>query len=284
MSEVYLNCHCEERSDMTISAILFILLFSFSAHATCTPTPDCASIGYTETSCETISLKCPFDQTKLYCFPCDSSYQYTCSNPNEYGKGESCKGKYKSCCNTDCVVGNIYYSDGTCNSCLDTNKTPIGVVVKDNELVMSQRVGGIQWGGYGTNISTLTNYSSSANAKTDFNGKDNTAKIVAYFGEDIDTTLHAGVFCHKYTTEGTSAGDWYLPAMGELYNYVHENYNKIQSTWVNKLALDISINFTFWSSSEYTMYNTWSISVYDGSIYASNKYDAISISCFLSIN
>ena len=44
-------------------------LFSYNAYAVCTPTPDCASIGYTETSCETKSIKCPFDTSKLFVIP-----------------------------------------------------------------------------------------------------------------------------------------------------------------------------------------------------------------------
>ena len=67
------------------------------AHASCTPTPDCATIGYTETSCEGDSLKCPFDITKLYCIPCDSSFKYDCNGANEVGVGEICNGKYASC-------------------------------------------------------------------------------------------------------------------------------------------------------------------------------------------
>ena len=281
MSEVYLNCHTEERSDVSISAILFILLFPFSSHATCTPTPDCASIGYTETSCETISLKCPFDQTKLYCFPCDSSYQYTCSNPNEYGDGESCKGKYKSCCITDCIIGAIYYSDSSCDTCLNSNKTPIGIVVKDYELIMSNKTENIQWGGFDSDISILTNYNNIADAKTDFNGKANTAKIVGHFGEDVDTTLHAGLFCHKYSTAGTNAGDWYLPATGELYSYVYNNYNKLSHTW--NLAWNISLSNSFWSSSEYSNKFAWY--VYSGNGYTNTlpKTDTHSVTCFLAL-
>ena len=266
-----------------LGAMTIIGLFSFNAQAECTPTPDCASIGYTETSCETISLKCPFDQTKLYCFPCDSSYQYTCTANNEYGDGESCKGKYKSCCNTDCVVGAIYYSDKTCSSCLDNSKTPVGVVVKDNELVMSNRTGDIQWGRYGTDISTLTNYSSTSDVKTDFNGKDNTAKIVAHFGEDVDATKHAGVLCYKYSTEGTNVGDWYLPAVGELDSYVYGNYSKLYDTWVSKLAWTTSFSYYFWSSSENSNYYAWSVySDYDN-VYPNSKNRNYSVTCFLDI-
>jgi hypothetical protein len=59
-----------------------VALFSFNAYAECTPTPDCASIGYTETSCETDYLACPFDNTKLKCMPCDSTYRYNCVGEN----------------------------------------------------------------------------------------------------------------------------------------------------------------------------------------------------------
>jgi len=68
-----------------------------TAKAECVPQPNCASIGYTETSCETQSVKCPFDATKLYCLPCDSKYQYSCSGVGESGSGNGCKGKYESC-------------------------------------------------------------------------------------------------------------------------------------------------------------------------------------------
>ena len=86
---------------------LWILLSCTSitnvSHAACTPTPDCASMGYTETSCDGDSLKCPFDISKLYCIPCDSSFKYNCVGDNIIGGvGLSCGGKYVSCeCVTD---------------------------------------------------------------------------------------------------------------------------------------------------------------------------------------
>ena len=79
-----------------IGAIV-IGLVPFNVYGECTPAPDCASIGYTKTSCEGDSLKCPFDTSKLYCIPCDSSYKYTCDGTNEVGVGNSCGGKYVSC-------------------------------------------------------------------------------------------------------------------------------------------------------------------------------------------
>ena len=156
--------------------MIWILVSSLTmtniAHAECTPAPDCASIGYTETSCETISLKCPFDTSKLKCFPCDSTFRYTCSGDNiTGGVGSTCNGKYASCeCSggyiwsgnacedkPDCTVGMIYYSDKSCSSNYDSSKTAIGVVVKYNELIMTQRLGSMYWSNAYVDTS-LTNY------------------------------------------------------------------------------------------------------------------------------
>ncbi len=143
-------------------SVIVIGLVPFNVYGECTPTPDCASIGYTETSCEGDYLACPFDSTKLKCIPCDSSFRYNCSGNNiTGGTGSTCGGKYTQCecsssdyifsngqcvCDPSCKVGAIYYSDGTCSACRLENKNPVGVVVKDNELVMSAyNSGGMHW-------------------------------------------------------------------------------------------------------------------------------------------
>ena len=72
-------------------------LLSTTAHAECTPAPDCANMGYTETFCEGDSLKCPFDISKLFCIPCDTSFKYDCSDTGEIGVGYSCNNKYAAC-------------------------------------------------------------------------------------------------------------------------------------------------------------------------------------------
>ena len=116
------NCHTENiiSRDCHVASLLtmtMVGLFSFSAHATCTPTPDCASIGYTETSCENQSVKCPFDTSKLFCIPCDSSFKYDCNKePSLAGIGASCNNKYSAC---ECIKGAISV-EGNCtcdNSC-----------------------------------------------------------------------------------------------------------------------------------------------------------------------
>ena len=94
---------------MMIGASLLMMTFSFATKTnaeTCTQVPTCAELGYTETNCGlNMALKCPFDQTKLFC------------------------GKEK------CKAGDIYYSDNTCSSTYSNNKTVVGVVAGNRFLV-----------------------------------------------------------------------------------------------------------------------------------------------------
>jgi len=54
------------RGQAIFKLILCILISSTSiAQAECTPTPDCASIGYTDTSCDGKFVRCPFDISNL---------------------------------------------------------------------------------------------------------------------------------------------------------------------------------------------------------------------------
>ena len=91
-----------------MGASLLMMTFSFTMNAnaqTCTSMPSCATLGYTETSCSGDSLKCPFDQTKLFC------------------GGEKCQ------------VGDIYYSDNTCSESYTSGKTVVGVVAGKGVIV-----------------------------------------------------------------------------------------------------------------------------------------------------
>ncbi len=287
--------------------IIVIGLVPFNVYAECTPTPDCASIGYTETSCEGASLKCPFDITKMMCMPCDSSFRYDCSGDNiTGGTGSACGGKYVSCeCDTegyvfnngfcicptiiesDCLVGAIYYPDGKCSNDYVACLNPVGVVVKDNELVMSwQSTSTMQWG-TDTNINTLTNITSNYTLKTDYNGADNTAKIVAFQTEEgLTSSNSAAIYCNEYAPTGmeSSKGRWYLPAFGELYKYVYGNYNTLLNIYTTHLESDKFVRW-FWSSSEYSSSNAWAISVESGDTYVdgNEKYRAYWVSCFLAL-
>ena len=279
--------------------IAVIGLVPFNVYGECTPAPDCDAIGYTETSCEGAFIKCPFDTSKLFCVPCDSSFKYDCSGDNiTGGTGSTCGGKYVSCeclvggkfnngmcvCDAACTVGAIYYSDGSCSTCVIPSKTAIGIVVKDNELVMSNNLGNISWGDAGKDISGLANKSLLA-AQNDYAGIANTATLVSkQTAAGLTSSNSAAIYCNEYYTAGTNANDWYLPATGELYEYVYGNYSDLYNTWVNVLTLDTEFYHIFWSSTEESRFNAWSVYSNDGNIISDYKGGGGSVTCFLSIN
>ena len=85
------------------------------ASAQCVATQDCATLGYTETSCSGGSgVKCPFGN-KWACFKSESEvcqkygFTYSCNQDNETGPyGDSCNNKYASC---SCAEGYIWQND-----------------------------------------------------------------------------------------------------------------------------------------------------------------------------
>ena len=293
------DCHVRTSSFLAMTMILF----PFSAHATCTPTPDCASIGYTQTSCETKSVKCPFDTSKLFCLPCDTKFQYTCSGDNiTGGTGSSCNNKYVSCscsnseytfsngeckCNdftpSDCIIGAIYYPNGECSNDYISCQNPVGVVVKDNELVMSWKSRTtITWGGYGTDIADLPNFSS---AEADYAGVKNTSIIVAShtsLGETASSS--AAIYCNEYAPKGmeNTKGEWYLPAVSELYDYLYGNYSLIQNIYTTYLNSNIHGGW-FWPSSEHSQDYMWYVNASSDSIGITSKNNKLGVVCLYSI-
>ena len=242
-----------------------MLVASNATAQTCIPKPDCADMGYTKTSCSGAYLKCPFDTGKMACLADENAGRL-------------------------CLVGMIYYSDGTCDSVVYSTKTPIGVVVKTNELVMSLDKTLISWGGSEQDINTLINFNSDT-AKTDINGKANTLAIVSACTSDT-VSNNAAKYCNSYSTAGTSAGDWYLPAAGEG-QYVYDVYSTIKETYrlLNRGSLSSESN-NMWTSSEYGYGPyaddgrfAWTISFSSGLMYSTYEYklDSYTAFCFLEI-
>ena len=98
--------------------VLFLLTcFSPLARAeTCTPTPDCKTLGYTETSCPDGGVKCPWNTSLMYC----------------------CK-KCVTCEVKTCQLGDVLYSDKKCYTCPNAYTLPgippIGVVFETGKAV-----------------------------------------------------------------------------------------------------------------------------------------------------
>lgn len=79
-----------------------------AAAVTCTATPKCSDLGYTQTSCENGGIRCPFDSTKMFCVNDSAVADF---------KFENTISQYQ-----------VVYSDGTSSSSWFTSKDPIGIV------------------------------------------------------------------------------------------------------------------------------------------------------------
>lgn len=110
--------------------------------------------------------------------------------------------------------------------------------------------------------------SSSSNALADFDGIGNTEKIIAQRGTrdynswtptpNSEADYSAASCCDMFHTEGTSQGDWYLPACGELgyimppFNKINDAIGKMRTAYGPSVGVELDTNFTYWSSTEYS--------------------------------
>ena len=200
----------------------------------------------------------------------DCSYFSDCSSKIS---SWSCNSGYKqegsSCVADGCKIGYIYYTDGKClpSTNHDSSKTVLGIVVYvtydgQHGQIMSpwlidvngnKRSSGVAmgWGGYGTDISSLPNMTSSTQAEADFDSCGNTDKIVA-----AGSTYSAAWATRKYAPTADTAGKWCLPAAGILRN-IQKNQSAI-STAVSKVGgVSNLLNHGVWSSSEGSSKFAW---------------------------
>lgn len=123
-------------------------------------------------------------------------------------------------------------------------------------------------------VSSLYNYEISGNGNTtideygrivewptegslsDFEGQQNTKNLSVYNAESADKTWEAWYLSLNYKTNGTLKGNWYLPAMGELYliYLLEEKFKKNFSDSPNYTSLFYgyfdSYHRDYWSSTE----------------------------------
>ena len=269
--------------------MLFLPMTVMAQSINCTPSPDCASLGYTESSCpDGAGVKCPWGNT-WFCTEekCDTSYQYTCSGTGYAGgSGETCNGKYKSCtcadgyewkdgacqkkpaeqaewgkCNgyaKNCNIGDFIFSDRTCSSQKISGKTPIAVVVYKSDdsncgqAMALKSIGSYIWGPTYDDILTLTNFDSTESISYDLSSCVNTRKIIAEGDKNIYPAAWAA---HEYKTEGTEAEDWCLPAAG-VWMSIENNISLINNRFVQAQGTQIG-DTTYWSSSEYLTMGAW---------------------------
>ena len=165
-----------------------------------------------------------------------------------------------------CRVGDILYSDKKCYlGGMLAGKTPIGIVFdasRRTAIALESSSSTMYWG-HEYDVPRLTNITDGAKAKQDFNGKANTAAIKAYVNI-IGYSYPAAKYAYEYKTTGTNAGEWYLPALGELYTaYTNKDFLNYALSLAGKG--DISTDY-HWSSSEYSYDIAWLFDFSDGSV------------------
>ena len=257
-------------------------------YAQCVPAQSCAELGYKETANKGGCLKCPFGNG-WYCpqKKCDASYQYTCTGTNEQPGADKCGDKYKSCtcasgyewkdgkCQTkgatlgqctgyakNCKIADILNSDGTCTTNKESGKTPIGVIVYisgDNcgyAMTESPIATNIEWGGYGTNIPSLPDYTTWKKAIKDFDVSGNMTKIIQAGSSSTYPAAYAALN-YAPSAAPTTKNKWALPTAGilnSLYKNLKAVNNAISKVGGTQLTND---NEHIWSSSEYFAIRAW---------------------------
>ena len=234
-----------------------IIISTGTAYAACIPTPSCSSLGYeSSSSCEG-GIKCPFGNA-WNCTLVNKITEITTEiteikkvieEGGVGGKGDT----------SNCVVGSIFYSDWTCSyGSVIATKAPIGVVIySDNaghgQVMALNSIGTYKWGGYGTDIPTLQNFTSASVASQDLASCKNTAKIIAAGDKNKYPAAWAA---HEYKTVGTNAGDWCLPAAG-IMTSIKNNMEQINIGYDLVSGTKIERNYYIWSSSEYDSDFVW---------------------------
>ena len=79
----------------------------------------------------------------------------------------------------------------------------------------------------------------------------------------------AAKYAYEYKTTGTNAGEWYLPAVGELNTaYSNKDFLNYALSLVGKKAIPTEWH---WSSSEYSDYYAWILRFSDGVLGSNDK-------------
>ena len=227
---------------LSTAIISVSLATSGNAWAQCVSTQDCATLGYTESSCPNGGVKCPFGN-KWACFP----------EPDK---------------TAGCIIGALYYSDGTCSDKLESSKTLLGVVIYEksvgqNGWIMTVKpvVTNIAWGKYETDIPGLGNFSSTP---SDILASCTNTDVITAYGSS--STYPAAWKAKNYKPTGTPSGkSWCLPSGGLLNNLNNStNFAKVNAGITTAGGTKLGYGqYPFldrervWSSSEHSYHSAW---------------------------
>ena len=211
--------------------------------AQCVATQDCATLGYTETSCENGGIKCPFGNA------------WACKGNADTGTEDSENGRD----NPDCTYGAIYYSDGTCVKDSISEKIPIGVVVygENNQkwiMALDNTASYVKWSTEGGDVPEITNYTTEQTVINDLKSCENTEAMLA-LGE---SKYPAAAAAKNYAPAGAEStkGKWCLPSAG-IWNMVNKYRTEIDAAISRASGTSLGSSSYYWSSSEYSVFRVW---------------------------
>ena len=246
------------------------------AEAACIQTPSCSSLGYESTSSCSGGIKCPFGNA-WNCNLINKINSINTQITNLTNKITTIEEKIvkieSSTSSSNCIVGDILYSDKSCDPNVIATKKPIGVVFDQaNKLAigLEQSPTSLYWAEDYFDVPGLSDITWSSTAIADWQGKNNT-KVVLEYCKTNGKSCPAFEYVNSYKTEGTQAGDWYLPAFGEL-NAIYDNKDVLNITLrkIGGTKLEVA---NYWSSSEYSNKYAWILDIdYGGSSNAYKNY------------
>lgn len=228
----------------------------------CTAIPTCESMGFKKTlaACNSLeTLKCPFDYNKVFCVP-DSAFE------------------------DGCIIGSILYSDKSCSTDYNSAKTAVGIVVDlSRRWAISLSQVQTQWvlGPTDYNLVKIPGLISTVDekvAETQFDGKLYTQTILAY-----NPNYQAAKYCNDMSASGTGfgAGNWYLPALGEL-NLIYVNKAAVNTALAKVASMtQLSSYSTYWSSSENSTFLAWQQGFGIGNVGTGSKDSDYPVRCMV---
>ena len=213
-----------------------LALLSGTVEAGCIQTPSCSSLGYSSTTACEGGLKCPFGNA------------WNCTLVNKITELEKIIEKNQAEeALKNCKIGDILYSDMSCNANMVASKTPIGVVFDTTNglAIAKDEFANLVWGAVVEDVSGVQNSSSVSTSTADWQGFKNTKAM--YEADKSGANYPAIKKVLTYSTTGTEQGQWYLPAAGEL-QAISTNKDTLNTTLAKIGGTQMSGNY--WSSSE----------------------------------
>ena len=152
----------------------------------------------------------------------------------------------------------------SCDPNVVASKKPIGVVFdRANKLAIGLEESTQYWSSEYLNVPGLSNIELSSAAIADWQGKNNT-RLAFEYCKTNGYDCPALEYVNSYKTEGTQAGDWYLPAMGEL-NAIYGNKDVLNITLGKIGGTKFGTNY-YWSSSEGSHHYAWILNFHNSDV------------------